>query len=118
MKQSPISPQLAANLFVFEFAVRRRSFTNAAAELNITQSAVSQRIARLEKALGVALLIRRGGALELTTDGREIYQLLAPLYEQLSKTFATIGRPDAQAALTLSCCPSLAREWLAPSDIT
>ncbi len=61
------------HLPTFVRAAERGSFTIAAAELGITQSAVSQRIAALEKELRVSLFDRRAGRIALTEAGRRLY---------------------------------------------
>ena len=53
-------------LRAFEAAARHLSFTKAAAELNVTQTAVSHQIRRLEAQLGLRLFTRRNRALALT----------------------------------------------------
>src|ERR1700740_2616610 len=58
-------------LRAFEAAARHLSFTLAAAELNVTQTAISHQIRRLEEELGVRLFIRQNRALELTPQARE-----------------------------------------------
>ena len=57
-------------LRAFEAASRCGSFTAAAAELHVTQAAVSQRVQLLEGRLGFALFRRRANRLELTDQGR------------------------------------------------
>lgn len=61
------------HLTTFVGAAERGSFTAAAADLGVTQAAVSQRIATLEKALRVALFDRRAGRVELTEAGERLY---------------------------------------------
>ena len=53
-------------LRAFEAAARHLSFTNAASELNVTQTAISHQIRRLEQELGVHLFVRQNRALTLT----------------------------------------------------
>ena len=67
----------------FEAAARNLSFTKAAEELFITQSAVSRQIRGLEEHLGIALFERRHRALVLTEQGRALYQAAADLLERL-----------------------------------
>jgi len=57
-----------SGLRAFEAAARHLSFTRAAQELNVTQTAVSHLIRRLEEQLGVQLFVRRNRALELTRE--------------------------------------------------
>ena len=58
-------------LRAFEAAARHLSFTNAASELNVTQTAISHQIRRLEEELGVRLFVRQNRALALTPEARE-----------------------------------------------
>ena len=67
-KRRPIG--LAA-LRGFESAARRLSFTDAAAELNLTQSSISRQIATLERQVGKALFVRKTRALLLTPAGAQ-----------------------------------------------
>jgi LysR family glycine cleavage system transcriptional activator len=55
-------------LRAFEAAARHLSFTRAAEELNVTQTAISHLIRRLEEQLGIPLFVRRNRALELTLE--------------------------------------------------
>ena len=55
-------------LRAFEAAARHRSFTLAADELNVTQTAISHQIRRLEEQLGIRLFVRRNRALALTRE--------------------------------------------------
>ena len=55
-------------LRAFDAAARHLSFTRAAAELNVTQTAISHQIRRLEAQLGVRLFVRRNRALLLTRE--------------------------------------------------
>src|SRR5947207_12855207 len=58
-------------LRAFEAAARHMSFTQAASELNVTQTAISHQIKRLEEELGVRLFIRQNRALSLTPEAKE-----------------------------------------------
>ena len=69
----PRTPSLDA-LRIFAVAARHLSFTEAAAELNLTQSAVSHRIRGLEEELGLNLFNRLTRRLELTAQGRILAQ--------------------------------------------
>lgn len=67
MKPSPY--QIAA----FTHAARECSFTRAAARLGVTQSSVTQHVAKLERIMGTPLFVRRRDGLELTRAGRELF---------------------------------------------
>src|SRR5881409_2832005 len=89
--------QLAA----FCEVVERRSFSEAAARLGVTQPAVSQQVRALEQRLGTQLLDRSGRRVEPTEAGRRLYsgaQKLLALEEQL---FEEVVEPDAPLHGTL-----------------
>ena len=67
----PNPHQIAA----FNVTAREQSFSKAAKALNVTQSAITQHISKLEKAIGTELFIRRRSGLELTHAGKEIFAL-------------------------------------------
>jgi DNA-binding transcriptional LysR family regulator len=71
----PSAPRELPHLATFARAAERGSFTDAAADLGVTQAAVSQRIAALEKELQLALFNRRAGRIALTEAGKRLYDL-------------------------------------------
>jgi hypothetical protein len=84
----------------FEAAARLLSFTSAAAELHLTQSAVSRQVQQLEEQLGVKLFERRTRALILTEAGERYYR-------EVSKV-ATRPRPIANAKeCVIPRCPAM-----------
>ncbi|MBO9353558.1 LysR family transcriptional regulator [Bordetella petrii] len=105
-------PPLPA-LRLFEAAGRLRSFKLAAAELNVTPSAVSHGIVGLEQALGVDLFMRSPRGLSLTPEGAD-YLLYVSEALSLIAT-ATQRLPGAQGGgIGISCAPTLAARWLLP----
>lgn len=101
-------------LLVFEAAARQRSFTRAAGELFLTQSAVSRQIAALEAELGVALFLRRHRALDLTDDGHRLARAVDEALAVLRATVAQLRAPHGREVLTLTTTPGLASLWLIP----
>lgn len=73
-------------MIAFAHAAREGSFSRAGERLGITQSAVSQQVARLEAQLGAALLIREREGLRLTATGQDIFEM-AEQMQTLSKAF-------------------------------
>jgi DNA-binding transcriptional LysR family regulator len=59
----------------FAYVVREGSFSHAATRLGVTQSAVTQHVAKLEEQVGSQLLLRRRDGVELTRTGQELYNL-------------------------------------------
>ena len=71
-------------LRVFEAAARHLSFTRAAAELHVTQAAVSHQIKLLEDDLGVPLFRRMHRALLLTDEGQQLLPSVRAAFDELS----------------------------------
>lgn len=75
---------------VFCTAARCLNFTRAAEELMTSQSAVSHTISNLEQQLGCRLFLRTGRGIELTTEGKRLYEFAAAGCEQFSRGEAAI----------------------------
>jgi LysR family glycine cleavage system transcriptional activator len=90
------------------------SFTRAADELNVTQTAVSHQIRRLEEQLGLTLFVRGGRALHLTHEAREYLPAVRAAFADLRLATDRLLRADRDRVLTVSCLPSLAAKWLVP----
>ncbi len=101
-------------LAVFDAAARHLSFTKAAAERFLTQSAVSRQIAALEAELGVPLFRRGHRQLELTDDGRRLAMAVALAMAGLREAVVAIRTPHRRAVLALTTTPGLASLWLIP----
>jgi len=98
----------------FEAAGRRLSFTLAAEELFLTQSALSRQIKALEDALGFALFERRHRALALTPAGAAFHRDVTDALEALVAA-TDRARGGARApGLTLSTTVSFASLWIIP----
>lgn len=104
-------PPLAA-VRVFEAAARHRHFTRAAAELGMTQAAVSYQIKLLEERLGVPLFTRAGRGLALSETGARIAPEVTRAFELMDKAFGSV-RDAAENVLTISAPTSFAANWLA-----
>jgi LysR family transcriptional regulator, glycine cleavage system transcriptional activator len=98
----------------FEAAARHLSFTKAAAELFLTQSAVSRQIQALESFIGVDLFERRHKALALTEAGAAYYRTVAPILEQLREATRRIRETRTGRVLTVATTVSFASLWLVP----
>ena len=109
--QNPLPP--LGWLRTFEAAARHLSFTGAARDLNMTQSAVSQQIKALEAHLGRPLFHRRPRALELTEAGITYLPVVREAFRTLIQgTRAVTG--DTAGAVRVQCNLSFAVHWLAP----
>lgn len=99
----------------FESAARRGSFTLAAEELCLTQSAVSQQIRNLENYIGTSLFKRGTTTVELTETGKEYYDAVSRSLERIdAATGRARGTNKANKVeqLCLSASPSFANLWL------
>ena len=101
-------------LLAFEAAARQLSFTRAADERFVTQSAISRQIRALEDDLGVELFVRGHRALALTAPGQKLLQACQGVLAQLRRTVSSIRAPNAREVLALSTTPSFASYWLIP----
>src|SRR4051812_3981651 len=99
-------------LRAFESAARHLSFTLAAAELNVTQTAISHQIRRLEEQLGVSLFVRSNRALHLTHEAQAYLPSVRTAFDDLRRATARLRRPDRDGMLTVSTTASLAAKWL------
>ena len=86
-------------LRAFEAAARHLSFTVAATELNVTQTAISHQIKRLEAELGVRLFVRKNRALALTPAGNDYLPGIRAAFNDPSSApdVAEIGNTDLPA---------------------
>jgi LysR family transcriptional regulator, glycine cleavage system transcriptional activator len=100
-------------LRAFEAAARHLSFTNAAAELNVTQTAISHQIRRLEEELGIRLFVRQNRALALTPQARDYLPGVRAAFNDLRLATDRLLRKD-EHVLTVSTLASLAAKWLLP----
>ncbi len=101
-------------LRAFEAAARHSSFTAAAAELNLTQAAVSHQVRSLEKRLGVVLFERGPRNLRLTEIGSAYLPPLRRSFDDLAAATAGLFGPAGRKTLTVRAPISYVCLWLAP----
>jgi LysR family transcriptional regulator, glycine cleavage system transcriptional activator len=101
-------------LRAFEAAARHLSFTQAASELNVTQTAISHQIKRLEEELGVRLFIRQNRSLALTAEAQDYLPGIRAAFNDLRLATDRLLRKDDDHVLTVSTLASLAAKWLLP----
>ncbi len=98
----------------FEAAARRLSFTQAAAELFVTQSAVSRQVQALEAFLGVQLFERRHKALALTEAGQAYFRAASAALTELRAATQRLQEAKRGHVLTVTTTVSFASLWLVP----
>lgn len=101
-------------LLPFEAAARHGSFTRAAQELSLTQSAISRQIRSLERFLGQRLFERRNRAVFLTEAGRDFAQSLARGLDEIAGSARRLRARSAAPEVVLSIELYLAVYWLMP----
>lgn len=107
-------PNMGA-LMAFEAAARHESFTHAAKELFLTESAVSRQIATLESNLGVRLFVRAKQRVVLTRAGRLYSTQVRRALESLDRdTLSIIAHGSGGGYLELAVLPTFASHWLIP----
>jgi len=100
-------------LRAFDAAARHLSFTRAAEELFVTQSAVSKQVIALESALAVRLFERKTRALALTTAGERLQRATGIAFAELRRAGAEL-RGGEEPTVTLSTTQAFASFWLIP----
>ena len=104
-------PPLAA-VRAFEAAARTENFTAAAAELGLTQAAVSYQVKALEERLGAALFVRERGRARLTPLGQRLLPTLSQAFDSIESAFASHKAED-ESLLTVTTTYTFANTWLA-----
>jgi LysR family glycine cleavage system transcriptional activator len=114
-KGPPPLPSLNA-LHAFEAAARHLSFTRAARELGVTQTAVSHQIKSLEQELGCALFHRSPQRITLTREGQAWAAELSVVFTRLRDANRNLRHLEdsSRPAVSVSAIPSFAARWLVP----
>jgi LysR family glycine cleavage system transcriptional activator len=99
-------------LRAFEAGARYLSFTRAAAELHVTQAAVSHQVKALEAHLEVRLFRRMTRRLALTDAGRGLLPEVGAAFDRIAEAVERLGRAQANRTLTVSLTPSFGARWL------
>ncbi len=98
----------------FEAVARLRSFTLAAGELCLTQSAVSRQVKTLEDALSLRLFRRLHRAIELTAEGQRLFEAVTRGLDDISACLASLGAAAKAPQITVSASVAFAWFWLMP----
>ena len=98
----------------FDAAARHLSFTQAAAELYLTQSAISRQIQTLEDQLGVKLFRREVRRLALTAEGEMLHGAVAAMLARLADVCAGLKAARRRPRVTISATVGFAALWLVP----
>jgi LysR family glycine cleavage system transcriptional activator len=104
-------PPLTA-IRAFEAAARHENFTAAAAELGMTQAAVSYQVKALEERVGAKLFVRERGRARLTPLGARLLPPLSQAFDAIEAAFAT-QQADDESLLTVTTTTTFGNTWLA-----
>lgn len=99
---------------IFEAVARRGSHKAAAAELNLSPSAVSHAIKNLERAMGVQLFEKEGRNTRLSVSGEMFMQHVSTAFDELRRGFDTVSARHGKRLLRLHSAPSFAYAWMTP----
>jgi len=106
----PALPQL----HTFEAVARRLSFTAAADELCLTQSAVSRQIKSLEEDLGRVLFLRRHRAIALTRDGQLLFEAVTRGLDEIADCVRGLRAATEAPQITVAASVAFSYYWLMP----
>lgn len=104
----------ATSLVAFEAAARLRNFTKAAAELGVSQAAVSRQVQALEANLGVSLFDRASRPLALTSEGLRLYDAVTTGLRHIAAVARDLRRATAPGTVTVAASVAVTSLWLMP----
>ena len=110
-----LRPELLPALAAFEAAARHQNFAHAGEELNLTASAVSHHVRRLEQRLGTPLFQRHARGVTLNAEGRRLADAASGALSDLDEVLGALrDRRDGQEPVRISTLHSLLNAWLMP----
>lgn len=109
--QRRLYPSINA-LCALDAVARTGSFTRAASELSLTQSAVSKQVKLLEEQLGCRLFLRNTRAVELTASGRAFAQEIAPALATIRQAAVGVMSKGGETTATIAVLPTFGSRWL------
>lgn len=95
---------------------KAKSFSKAAEDLHVTQSAISQSIKNLEKKIGVKLFKRSGKKVVLTQEGEKLFTLAQNFLSQMEETMSEIteDKTSMSGTVRIGTLTGIGKSWLAP----
>lgn len=114
MNPRTLTPSMSL-LLAFEASARHQSFTRAATELSLTQSAVSRQVQALEQLLQVELFVRKGRQIELTDVGRMYMREVGGAVGRIrNATLQALAFRSGGGSFNLALLPTFSAKWLMP----
>lgn len=114
MRRRHLNSSVMSWLRCFEAAARAESFTQAATELSLTPSAISQQVRELEDRLGVVLFRRLPRRLVLSEEGVQLRDAVTAAFDDVELALSRLKDRRVSGPLVLSCYSSFALLWLMP----
>lgn len=102
------------DLLAFDAAARHGTFTRAAKELEVSQPAISRRVAALEADLGLQLFLRKTRPLTLTEAGQKLFDVLHTGLSRLEAIVQDIRSHRSEKTITITAGPGFSSFWLLP----
>lgn len=103
-----------SQLHTFEAVSRRMSFTAAADELCLTQSAVSRQIRSLEEELGLPLFLRGHRTIELTPEGHQLFEAVTRGLDEIANCLRDVRTATDTPQITVAASVAFSYYWLMP----
>jgi DNA-binding transcriptional LysR family regulator len=100
------------SILAFEAAARHLSFTRAARELNVTQTAVSRQIKTLEDHLGLAVFRRVRRTVQLTSEGKRLHEAVMAGLDHIAEIVLELQKARARPHLTVATTVAFSSFWL------
>jgi DNA-binding transcriptional LysR family regulator len=101
------------SLKVFNTVARKQSMTAAASDLNLSKGSISYQINKLEENLGFALFERNNARLQLTENGRRIWNVSLNALQQIDQEIEDI-RGSNTKTLCIGALTYFSSRWLSP----
>ncbi|MDA9557281.1 LysR family transcriptional regulator [Vibrio sp.] len=109
--QFNLDSQSLGRLHTLDAVVRAGSITNAAIELGVTKSAVSQRVNKLESSLGLVIFERVNRALILTKEGAHLHKIFQHSLRELNRDISKIIHTHDKTDFTMVCSPKFCSQY-------
>ncbi|MDC0857251.1 LysR family transcriptional regulator [Rickettsiales bacterium] len=109
---SALTSSIIKHIYVFYICSKHLNFTNAGLELNITQSAISKSIKKLEETLGVKLFLRKKNHITLSSEGKKLFKQIKYLCFELNEQIAKTINQNQHNTINFTTLPSCSNYWL------
>jgi LysR family glycine cleavage system transcriptional activator len=109
---SAITSSLIKHVFVFYICAKHLNFTEAGLELNLTPSAISKSIKKLEDSIAIKLFIRKKNHIILSNEGKKFFQKIKYLCFELNEQITKTSTQNPHNSINFSTLPSFSNYWL------